>query len=169
MRITTFIVSIQILLFAFGCSKSEQPNSNTPKLVWKTPLLNGSESFTFNPVVYKDMVIYGVKYARLDHSEEPSIVAFKKATGERVWEWKDTKKINESFSPGWDYYIYQNIFVLSSGPRVYAIDLETGQSLWKTQAPESGIGNIVGLGSKLYYVQMAINKTKETLCTADIS
>ena len=43
MRITTFIVSIQILLAITGCSKSEQPGNFTPKLIWKAPLLGGKE------------------------------------------------------------------------------------------------------------------------------
>ena len=169
MRITTFIVSIQILLAITGCSKSEQPGSNTPKLVWKVPLLNGTESFTFNPVFYKDIVIYGVKYARLDRSEKPSIIALKKSTGEKVWEWKDALKDYDNFSAGVEYYIYQNIFVLSSGPRVYAIDLKTGKSLWNTQAPQSGNLYVVGSGSKIYHIELNFDKTKSSLCMADIA
>ena len=166
MRITTFFL---LCLVVTGCSKTEQPGNSTPKLVWKAPLLNGSESFTFNPVFYKDLVIYSVQYARLDRSEKPTVVAFKKATGERVWEWKDAQKVSDAFSASWDYYIYQNIFVFSSGPRVYAIDLDTGKSLWNTQSPESGHGSIVGMDRKIYYVQAKFDKTKQTLCTADIS
>ena len=169
MRIITFFLSIQFILTITGCFKSEQPDNFAPKLVWKAPLLNGVESFTFNPVFYKDMVIYGVKYARSGSSEKPSVVALKKATGEKVWEWKNALKDYDFFSTAAEYYIYQNIFVFSTGPRVYAIDLETGKSLWNTQAPESGDINIVGLGSKIYYVQLNFDKTKSTLCTADIA
>jgi outer membrane protein assembly factor BamB len=151
-----------------GCSKTEQPSNFSPKLLWKAPLLNGSESFSFNPVVYKDWVIYGSKYARLDHYEKPKVIVFNKNTGEKVWEWNDAQSEYESNSAYSDTYVYQNIFVMSTGARVYAIDLNTGKSIWTTKDPESGNMSILGVGEKIYHVRNAINKKQDILCKANV-
>jgi outer membrane protein assembly factor BamB len=152
-----------------GCSKTEQPDNSVPKLLWKTPLLDGKESFSFNPVVYKDWVIYGSKYARLDHFEKPKVIAFNKNTGEKVWEWNNAQSDNEYLVAFSDTYIYQNILVMSTGARVYAIDMNTGKSIWTTKDPEGGNTVILGVGDKIYHVRNAIDKKQDILCRANVN
>ncbi|MDZ7878511.1 MAG: PQQ-binding-like beta-propeller repeat protein [Saprospiraceae bacterium] len=144
----TIIFFVSIIFTLTGCSKTEQPDNTTPKLLWKVPLLNGKESFSFNPVIYKEWVIYGVKYARLDHFEKPKVAAFNKTTGAKIWEWSDAKSDTETYSGFDDTYTYQNTLVISTRLHVYAIDMNTGKSLWTTKAVYSGSPSIVGVGEK---------------------
>jgi outer membrane protein assembly factor BamB len=168
MRTIIFLTLIQFSLTITGCSKTEQPDNSAPKLLWKTPLLDGKESFSFNPVVYKDWVIYGSKYARLDHFEKPKVVAFNKNTGEKVWEWNDAQSDKEAVHAFCDVYIYQNIFVFSTGSVTYAIDLNNGKSTWTTKDPEGGNARILGIGDKIYHVRNAFDKKQDILCKANI-
>ena len=167
MRTILFLISIILTITA--CSKTEQPSNYTPKLLWRVPLLNGKESFSFNPVIYKDWVIYGSKYARLDHFEKPKVIAFNKNTGEKAWEWNNAQSDSEYIPAFFDTYTYQNILVLSSGARVYAIDMNTGKSLWTTKAPEGGHSLILGVGDKIYHVRNALDKKQDILCKANIN
>lgn len=164
----TVIIFISVLFTIAACSKLEQADNSTPKLLWKTPLLNGKESFSFNPVIYKDWVIYGVKYARLDHFEKPKVVALNKNTGEKAWEWNDAQSDKESYSAFDDTYTYQNILVISTGASVYAIDMNTGKSLWTTKAPEAGSPSILGVGDKIYHVRRNFDKKQDVLLKANI-
>jgi outer membrane protein assembly factor BamB len=168
MRTFIFIILTQCLFTISACSKLEQADNSAPKLIWKTPLLNGKESFSFNPVIYKNWVIYGVKYARLDHFEKPKVVAFNKNTGEKIWEWDDAQSSSEYYSPDAGTYVYENIFIVSTGANVYAIDVNTGKSLWKTKAPESGDARILGVGDKIYHVKRNFDKKKDVLVKANV-
>jgi outer membrane protein assembly factor BamB len=166
MRTIYFFISI--ILTIAGCSKMEQPDNFTPKLLWKVPLLNGKESFSFNPVVYKDMVIYGVKYARLDHFEKPKVVAFNKNTGEKIWEWNNALSDKEILLAFDEIYIYQNILIMSTGATVYAIDVNKGIPLWTATAPEGGTMSVSGVDDKIYYVKKSYDKKRDELCKANI-
>ena len=168
MKIITLLLVTSFLLVIMGCSKSEQPNNNTPKMVWKVPLLDGKEAFSFSPVIYKDIVIYGSKYARLDRYEKPKVVAFNKATGAKAWEWTDSQSTSENLSALSEAYTYENTLVFTTGARVYAIDMNTGKSLWSTKEVEAGGYSIYGLGDKIYHVRNNFDKEKSVLCTASV-
>ena len=169
MRIITLLFIIALFFNITGCSKSEQPGNNSPKSVWKTPLLEGKESFTLSPIIYKDLVIYGSKYALLDHNEKLKILAFNKHTGEKTWEWNEVQSLYETLSASNDIYINGNILTFSTGARVYAIDMDTGKSLWMTKEPDQGLNNIVGIGNTVYHVRASIDKKRDVLLKADIS
>ena len=164
----TIIIFISVLFTITACSKLEQADNSVPKLIWKTSLLDGKESFSFSPVIYKDIVIYGIKYARLDRNEKPKIVAFNKNTGEKAWEWNNAQSESESYSGHSGTYTHQNVLVMSTGARTYAIDMETGKSLWATKDAEGGNRNIVGVNDKIYHVQNALDKTQDVLCKANV-
>jgi outer membrane protein assembly factor BamB len=163
-----FFIALSLLII-FGCSKTEQPDNSTPKLVWKMPLLNGFEAFSFCPVIYNDLVIYGSKYARIDRNEKPKIIAFNKKTGEKVWEWNDAQSSIENFSSFGEPYTFQNTLVVSTGARVHAIDMNTGKSIWTTKAPEWGSQRIVGVKNQIYHMVGKSDKSTATILKADIS
>ncbi len=169
MKSTFSFILIHSFLTILGCSKTEQPSNSAPKLLWQAPLLNGKESFSFNPVIYKNWVVYGVKYARLDHFEKPKVVAFDKNTGKKAWEWNDAQSDKEYHTALADTYIYQNILVMSTGANVYAIDLNTGKSLWTTKAPERGSSIILGVRDKIYHVRGASDKKQDVLLKANVT
>ena len=169
MKIVIFFLMTQLFLSITGCSKSEQPGNNSPKSVWKMALLDGKESFTLNPIFYKDIVLYGVKYARLDHNEKPKIIAFSKVSGDKVWEWSDTQSQNETLTISNETYIRGNVLVFTTGARVYALDMNTGKSLWSTKEVEGGGYSVYGVGDKIYHVRSNFDKKKSVLCRANIA
>ena len=169
MKIVTLLLVTSFFLTITGCSKSEQPGSFTPKLIWKAPLLGGKEAFSFSPVVYKDFVIYSSKYARLDHSEKPKVVAFNKDTGAKIWEWDDAQSIQDHIQASDAIYTFDNVLVMPTGARVYAIDMNTGKSLWSTKEPEGGGHAIYGIGNTIYHVRSNFDKKKDILLKADIA
>jgi outer membrane protein assembly factor BamB len=166
-------VLVLLIAFLLGCSEKEQPNNLNLNLTteWKTSLLNGLESFSFSPVLYNDLVIFGSQYARLDRLERPMILAFNKKSGARVWEWKDARSDADHMADGeHQRYSYQNVLVLASGPRVYAINMENGKTLWHTWANnQSGTSNVVGYKNSIYHVRFNLNSEKAELVKADIN
>ena len=168
MRTSTFFMTIYFFMTITGCSKTEQPSNLSPKLVWKVPLRDGLECFSFNPILYNDFVIYGVNYARLDRAERSSIVAYNKSTGARQWEWNELSNNSGSFDGKMSTYTYQNILVVAQKAQVYAIDMNTGKSIWTTQGPEWGHNDITGIRNTIYHVRANFDKKKNILCKADI-
>ena len=49
-------------------------------------------------------------------------------------------------------YQYNNVLVISSGPRVYGIDLNTGTTIWSKWETFSGENKFTGIGDLFIYV-----------------
>ncbi len=138
-----------ILLVILGCSKQEQPNPSNPSTIWKTEFTNDVlAAAIYPPIIYKDLVLVG--HFTLTH--DPKFIAFDKHTGDKLWEWNDF--YNDWETGHFNSYQYENLWIFTTGPRVYAINLDTGETEWKTHAPETGDVRLDGIDKKIFHVRI---------------
>jgi outer membrane protein assembly factor BamB len=166
-----FIISFSIVFISMSCKKDEvnQENSNTLKLVWSQEVEEVEEVdyvFTFNPVIYDDIVIYSW------HTTTPKtnpIVAYNKSTGEKVWEWADFFSNPEYIGSGSKRtYVYDNILVLTSTyGNLYAVDMNTGETYWKI-AGVSTRHQIRGYENKILTVSQSIEEPDDGIYMIDV-
>lgn len=143
--------NILILLIIIGCSPLEQPMPSSPNPIWKTKFIGDIIATSFYPpVIHDDKVII----SRFPIPYDSKIMASDKNTGEMLWEWDDFFHDWETGS-SFKGYQYENLWIFSTGPRVYAINLDNGETVWKTHAPESGDVRLKGIGRKVFHMQIS--------------
>jgi outer membrane protein assembly factor BamB len=167
MRITYFLY---LIVFSMsGCGKDKQPDINTIETVWKVPLSNGLETSSINPILYKNVVIYS---ADDNGSKTKSkLIALNKETGQKVWEWTNTKQSTGTI-PSYYTYVYGNILIvplLGQTRQVVAINLDNGTTLWHTVLPEGGTWKIAGFGNKVFHVRGNFDRMKDEIFVADVN
>ena len=161
-----------IIVFLIGCSKTEQPIvNNTYKLEWKKDIMNGKMTGSMRPVIYEDFVIYSRGFME---SEDHAIIAYNKKNGKKEWVWNDYfDEYDRGLGPRRANYIYNNVLVVTTGRDVYAIDVENGQTLWKTREDYDGRVVISGLDNTIFHVKYVLDETQsyvayEYIAKADI-
>jgi outer membrane protein assembly factor BamB len=157
-----------IVFIVSGCCKDKQPDTNTIETVWKVPLSNGLETNSTNPILYKNVVIYS---ADDNGSKTKSkLVALNKETGQKVWEWTNTKQETGTI-PSYYTYSYENILIvplLGQTRQVVAINMDNGTTLWHTILPEGGTFKIAGIGDKVFHVRGNFDRTKDEIFVSDV-
>ena len=164
MKYTLFIFFIILLL---GCGKDNIKITEEPQLIWSTPLKKDTLAGTMLPILYDNIVLHT---ERSLGSYYAPITAFDKNTGEQLWEWSNYFSEFESFygiSPS--TIIRHNIFVFSTGKGVYAINVSTGQTLWRTRDENlSGGKSITNYGDLIFHVELQPDRSEYYLKVADI-
>ncbi len=159
------IIFLCLLLLGYtGCSK-EQPSPNSPKIVWKTKLLENTKSEgSFNPVLYNDLVIYSTTPS---NGNPNTIIALNKNNGTKVWEWKDA--INTSIFISFAVtYVKDNILIVCAKRDVYAIDMNSGKTIWKNSVPDGAYDVLNGFGDYIFHHRSALSKTTASIVMANI-
>lgn len=160
----THLWIIFLTLIFIGCSSKEQPAPIGPELMWTSSLTPGELAGTIQPILYKDIVVY----SRDLFKPPPTVIAFDKHNGEQIWEWSDYLDPNTRLGPRNSYYRYENVLVITTGGQVYAIDLDTGTTLWKTWEEKHGGKSITGIGDQVYHVQFTENQTQHWIARANV-
>jgi outer membrane protein assembly factor BamB len=100
------------------------------------------------------MVLYSsLKETSPDGSANDKLIALDKAKGKLIWEWSDLLRdsyehFDEDSNP-----LLGNILAMSTGSRNYAIDLSTGQTVWRNQTKPS-VGNMSKHNSQVYRIDI---------------
>jgi outer membrane protein assembly factor BamB len=167
MRITYFLYLIVFLMS--GCCKDKQPDMNTIEMVWKVPLSNGVETTSTCPILYKNIVIYSAD----DNGDKAKskLIALNKETGQKVWEWTNTKTTT-GIIPSYYTYANENILIvplLGQTRQVVAVNMDNGTTLWHTVLPEGGTWKIAGFGNKVFHVRGNFDRMKDEIFVADVN
>ncbi|MDI9338745.1 MAG: PQQ-binding-like beta-propeller repeat protein [Alphaproteobacteria bacterium] len=146
---------IFILFLNLYCDKNIKTNPHAPTLLWQSSFNNGL-SYSIIPVVYNDIVVYST----YDGSDAKfKLVAFNKLTGEKKWEWSNTKYLSGYFIAGF-YHLYKNILYLkyvANTDQILIIDLNTGMQIQNVVLPPTYnsddliVGKVIGWGKYLVY------------------
>jgi outer membrane protein assembly factor BamB len=167
MKILKFICLIAFV--TLGCCKDKQPNV-TPAMetIWKTPLSNGEETASTNPIVYKDLVIYAAN----DDGDinKSKLIALNNETGQKMWEWKNNNQQNGYIPPNYTY-LKDNILIcpiLGKPYQIVAINVDNGQQLWHTTLPEAGSWQLTGIDNSVFQIRGNYDKMKDEIFVADI-
>ena len=118
--------------------------------VWKTDITDKGSIFGGNqPLFYKDIVV--VRGAPDDYLG--MLVALDVATGEEVWRWND-------YVEGYDFEevltreqlnVKDNIVIFNNNNRFCAVDLDTGEALWKDKREGSSNSSAIQVVGDDYY------------------
>jgi outer membrane protein assembly factor BamB len=155
------------LFLMSGCNPSPDPTpSNQPKFIWKTVLSETGLSYSFQPVLYNDRVIYSIQ--EMGRTKMP-IVAYDKKAGNKLFTWEDSKNNQSTHNS----YCYNNLMTIATGPRVYTIDLDNGTTKWASNDKETGKPEIAGIGKTIFHSNgenfVGIWNAYEYLSTADVT
>jgi len=138
MKLGWLILPVFVFLL-YSCNKDKGENN----LIWESvldqdvPILNN-----FDPIIYKDQVIQRVK-------QRGKIISYDKHSGDELWTWTDG---NDSYGvDGYQIgtYIYGNILITGFTNLTYAINLDTGETIWEDKAETNGVAFYTGLGNKI--------------------
>ncbi len=169
-KFNAIIYLLFIILISSKCKEEAikpLPNGNptqTLDTLWTAPIGFGiTPKFTSN----KD-VLMSSRYTNL---EGEIFKLFDGNTGKMKWEWADYFKVEESFAGG-NHTIINDALILCSRNATYALNMLTGQTLWKHQM-DSMIGSpqiykdeegyiYHGFGSKTENSTYYIYRTKYT-------
>ncbi|MDZ7880437.1 MAG: PQQ-binding-like beta-propeller repeat protein [Saprospiraceae bacterium] len=159
-----------ILLVVLGCCKEpQQPKTtNQVEMLWKIPLSSGEETGSTNPILYKDFIVYAAN----DNGDinKSKLIALNKATGEKVWQWKNIHQ-NVGYVPRIHTYQKDNILIVPILGRIYqiaAINLDNGQEIWHYTLPEGGSWRITGIDNFIFQIRGNFDRMKEEIFVADI-
>jgi outer membrane protein assembly factor BamB len=102
-----------------------QPPPSVLETVWTTPL----QGFSINPMLNSNGDV--LMSSMFNNSGKGEIIKlFDKNTGQLKWEWSDYLTPEEGFSDG--LIVQKNdVLVLSARKNNYALDMITGQTIWK--------------------------------------
>jgi len=122
-------LSLCLLCQSFACQQqSTQPPITVdaiPKPLWSIPRAGGGIANGYFPqFIYKNTLI-----AYKEHQSYAVIVALNPNTGQELWSWSDLFTQHEASTE--EVHVYENILLWRYTGRVYAINLENGQTIWK--------------------------------------
>ena len=129
-----------------SCDWFTSPNTTTiPQPIWVSSITTGeSIGGLFPPTVLEKSII------TLGSQNKTSVLySFEKLSGKKQWEWKD-------FSTKGNVIIkrvhqYRNILVLLDGRKLYAINTDTGKTVWVSEVSDYTVPWISGFGQYFYY------------------
>jgi outer membrane protein assembly factor BamB len=160
-----------LILGGFNCSKNPEQLDppKIPETLWKIPLSSGEETGTFDPVLYKNLVIYSAN----DNGDirKSKLIALDKETGKQVWEWKNTNQLSGHIW-GCETYLSNNILVLPILGKPYqivAINLDNGTQIWHHTSPEAVNWQLVGSGNNVFHIRSNLDRMKDEIWVADVN
>jgi outer membrane protein assembly factor BamB len=160
MKKITLLTSIIIFTISYSCVKDLKyllpESSNTiplnhpfPEIIWQHSLDVDQALITqsIDPILFNDFIIssYSPQY-----SNSERIAAFSKENGERIWEWNDFINSFGHFNGDEKLYVHEDILLACSSQDDYAIDLNTGQTIWSNMI-EQGSNNMSHFNELLFH------------------
>ena len=141
---STFMLFIALLL-TISCSCNSLLGTDSDKPLWQSQIGFGSLIFADAPVQELDN---GVLFAGI---REPNTILYliDKATGFVKWEWSDWILPRESVLLR-GFYLYQTTLLFQNGENTYAVNIQSGKTLWRIQH-QSSARLVTGLGDKFFF------------------
>jgi outer membrane protein assembly factor BamB len=142
---------IAIFLFSISCSCKSLLSSDGEQVLWQTQIGFGSLIFADSPV---QELSNGILFAGI---REPNNVLYliDKGDGSIKWEWSDWILPRESVLLE-GFYLFQNTLLFQNGSKTYAVDIQTGKTLWRIQH-KSDARLVTGIGDTFFFTPQAIN------------
>ena len=132
-------------------SCQEQPTQQNPEdgLLWKAPISSQLTEGEFPKFLYNNAII-----AHATRRGDNVLVALNKNSGKELWTWSD--KLDGHGIRTKEVHQYNNILVWRYAGRIYGINLNNGQTLWKERViPQRGawFGSdwVSGLGEAIMF------------------
>ena len=140
-----------LLLITISCQK-ENATLTSIKKVWEGDNPFNKLALTWEPIMYKNMAIYCWDTKTTESNHNMPIEARNLETGEVKWTWNDYFADLENGGGvlgATTQHVYQNVLVFSLSTALYAVDLETGQTLWRKKI-ELGAVYLRSMGSVFF-------------------
>ena len=138
-------LSIIVIFCSFSCSCNIIGSENTPQPQWSIPLSTGGLINGSVQSVYSNNIIIA-----LGNKNGQAILYGIDVPSRKIkYEWSDLFSSREIvFS--YNTYLFQKTWLLHNSPNLYAIDIETGKTLWKTTYPMRRDRGITGFSERYY-------------------
>ena len=158
-----------LVLCFIGCRKDTLGDSDAA-LIWKhdNPC-SGRLASGWDPILYKDVAIYGWNPYRLDAPYDMPIEARDKNTGVVKWVWKDyitDVEAGSGIGANVPQHVFGNVLVFALSTALYAIDMDNGQTLWKQRLMMNG-GYLRSLGSTFFNTVHDLDRTAYHIVKGD--
>lgn len=120
--------------------------------LWMKDITEKDETYVWpgiTPAIYENNVIL----AGNDIDDKDMILALDLDNGEEVWRWQDFLTTDHTVMGSSEYGINQkgNIWLLQDHYRYYALDLKTGQTIWKEEREGQSGGEGIQIIDNHYY------------------
>jgi outer membrane protein assembly factor BamB len=159
-------------LFLISCDKDNPPTPepSTPfdpfALIWQTQFASNEElAGTWQPIIDGDMVLY----MRIDLSEYCEVIGFNKKNGEKKWEWKSPEP--DLFgTPAHlkTIYLKDNVLYFNDKNWTFAINTQTGQTVWQNKYKQRRYSTISGIGNLICRaVKPEVDNRSHEVCVAN--
>lgn len=165
-----YIVGMALICQSFACQpipNSQIPDSITTQHLWVLPRNEGAiVNGRFPQFIHGNNLITHIK-----KNGQTQIVAVDKNSSKEIWSWSDLFTQQEESQTD-DVHIFENILVWRSVRRVYAINLLTGQTVWRQNIMSNigfGADNITGLGNRFLFPSARITYFSGLTRTGNIS
>ncbi|MFY8000138.1 MAG: PQQ-binding-like beta-propeller repeat protein [Candidatus Kapaibacteriota bacterium] len=119
-----------------------------PTLLWQAPITEGQ--YTVGGLIH--LSLYKNSIVCNGQTSDPDIerlMMINTETGKIQWEWNDIRTRKDHLSSPYAVKTYQNILALRNGTRLYAINLDSGTTIWEKRCAD-GV-EIALLGNTLFY------------------
>lgn len=138
-------------IFMFSCGKEAKflYENNNVAIPWYQKYPDTVKGVSMRPVILDDKVIFSA----IDLNTQKEIFAMNKKTGETMWRWKDYHHPTDHMPSG-DHknIVYKNLFVFNINGYIYAVDHNTGKTVWcNTNYAYGSSYELCQLGSDIYY------------------
>ena len=145
-----FIICLGILLFShvLSCQNSVQQNPTEEQPLWTSQISSQLTEGTFPKFLYKNNII-----CHAIRQGNSVILALDKNSGKVLWQWSDKIDAHGIRTEG--IHQYQTTLVWRYTGRVYGINLDNGQTVWKERITHPrgwfGSDDISGIGERFLF------------------
>ncbi len=147
MRNYIFLLIFSCIFCGVSCSCSNPvTNDGLGDALWKASIVDkGYVDGEMRSVLYKNGVLFlGAR------SGQSALYMLDKTDGKLLWKWSDLIRNSEIIS-AYSYHQFDNVLVFENGSHNYAINLDNGQTLWRTQGDRSGDSYVSGIGTTYFF------------------
>ena len=131
-----------------ACQDPVQKQPDKEEYLWSAKISSQLTEGEFPKFLHKNTII-----CHATKQGNSVLIGLDKGSGKELWQWND--KIDGHGIRTIKIYQYQNILVWRFGGRVYGINLDNGQTIWKEFAnhpPGWSLGNdVAGLGNRFLF------------------
>ena len=156
------IVTLVCSLVSCKPDDCPEPIENQSPIVWKKGLERSGLTSTSH--TYNGNIIFGHPSERANNYW---VYCLDAETGDSIWQTRIVTPFEFSPNDNEESQIYQDKIVFSSRKRMFVLNADNGQILWKYEDPNNYVG--VSVLDGYIYIADLINKTESTMYRFDIN